>query len=283
MANASTVGTQPNTVFVTLNNTMYVTANTENRVKIWTEGTADLTTNISSNLSQPQGLFVGLNGDLFVDNGAQNGRVDRWSANGIANGSVMSVNSSCYGIFVDVSEMLYCSISALHQVIKMPLSNTQGTLLVAAGDGTMGTLPSQLSHPHGIFVDLSFNLYVSDYDNDRIQCFTTGLLNATTVVVRAIAGNLTLNGPRAVLLDGNGYLFIVDSNNHRILAAGPHGFRCIVGCSGTNGSAANQLNQPWSFSFDNRGSLLVVDRGNSRIQKFSVASNSCREYLLTTE
>ena len=260
-----------------------MTENTRNRVEIWIEGIVNPTANISRNLSQPQGLFVGINGDVFIDNGAQNSRVDRWTANGIANGSVMSVNGSCDSLFVDVNETLYCSISALHRVMKISLSNSGGPSSVAAGDGTMGTLPSQLSNPHGIFVDSSRNLYVADYTNDRIQCFPFGLLNATTVAVRAIAGNLTLNGPRAVLLDASGYMFIIDSNNHRILASGPHGFRCIIGCTGTNGSAADQLNQPWSFSFDNRGSLLVVDRGNSRIQKFTVASNSCRKYLQASD
>ena len=69
------------------------------------------------------------------------------------------------------------------------------------------------------------------------------------------------------------YLFIVDSNNHRIVAQGLNGFQCLVGCSNIPGSASNQLNYPWILSFDSYGNIFVSDRGNSRIQKFNLIVN----------
>jgi tripartite motif-containing protein 71 len=118
-------------------------------------------------------------------------------------------------------------------------------------------------------------LYVGDSYNHRIQLFPYGQLNATTVAGNGAVGTVTLSYPLAVMLDIKGYLYIVDNGNHRIVGSGPNGFHCIAGCSGTTGSANNQLSFPWSFSFERYGNIFVNDQGNSRIQKFLISSNSC--------
>ena len=106
-------------------------------------------------------------------------------------------------------------------------------------------------------------------DNNRIQLFQSGQLNATTV-----AGNtsstitISLNCPTGIVLDADKHLFIVDNSNHRIVGSGPNGFRCLVGCNGTGGSASDQLSYPMSLSFDSYGNIFVTDTGNNRIQKF---------------
>jgi hypothetical protein len=74
-------------------------------------------------------------------------------------------------------------------------------------------------------------------------------------------------------LDAQKYLFIVDSLNHRIVGSGPNGFRCLVGCYGF-GSQSNQLNVPFSLSFDRSGNMFVTDQGRRRIQKFEYLENS---------
>ena len=152
------------------------------------------------------------------------------------------------------------------------------TPTTVAGHGASGSSPDMLNNPYGIFVNEALNLYVADSGNNRIQMFPHGCLNATTVAGDGASNSVALNQPRAVVLDAAGVLFIVDTMNHRIVASGPNGFRCVVGCAGVNGSAANQLNIPVSLSFDRDGNLLVVDQGNARIQNFSLASNSCREF-----
>ena len=76
-------------------------------------------------------------------------------------------------------------------------------------------------------------------------------------------------------MDADGYLFIVDSSNHRIVGSGPGGFRCVVGCSGSSGPGSYQLNGPQTMSFDSDGNIFVADSGNGRLQKFLLAQNSC--------
>ncbi|CAF4401005.1 unnamed protein product, partial [Adineta steineri] len=76
-------------------------------------------------------------------------------------------------------------------------------------------------------------------------------------------------------LDGNGYLFIADTNNNRIIGQGPYGFRCLFGCTEVYGSTPSQLYSPRTLRFDSYGNLFVADGYNNRVQKFILASNSC--------
>jgi DNA-binding beta-propeller fold protein YncE len=98
-----------------------------------------------------------------------------------------------------------------------------------------------------------------------------------------VAGNgfsnpFTLYWPTGVVLDADGYLFIVDTYNNRVVASGPYGFRCVVGCSGIAGSGSSQLHQPFGISFDSYGNIFVSDSYNVRIQKFLLVTNSCGKY-----
>jgi hypothetical protein len=70
----------------------------------------------------------------------------------------------------------------------------------------------------------------------------------------------------------------VDSGNHRIVKSGLNGFQCLAGCSGFSGLASNQLNGPWSLSFDSYGNIFVTDQGNNRIQKFILSINSSGKF-----
>jgi hypothetical protein len=115
---------------------------------------------------------------------------------------------------------------------------------------------------------------VADYGNNRIQQFPSGQLNGTTVNT----GTISLYHPTSVILDGNGYFFIVDNANHRIIGSGPNGFQCIAACSGSYGSSSSQLYNPLGLSFDSYGNIFVADQYNNRIQKFLLVSNSCSKY-----
>jgi hypothetical protein len=165
----------------------------------------------------------------------------------------------------------------IHEVVKIWLGDSTTTWTTVAGTGSYGSTASMLYYPQGIFIDINFDLYVADSNNNRIQLFQLGQSNALTVAGNGASGTITLNNPTGVVLDADKYLFIADRSNNRIVASGPNGFRCIVGCSGY-GSASNQLLNPYSMAFDSYGNIFVVDSSNSRIQKFVLATNSCGKY-----
>ncbi|CAF4270023.1 unnamed protein product, partial [Adineta steineri] len=279
-ADSGIVGNNPTGVFVDTSNTVYVGEPQLNRVQVWPVGHSNPTRNISNGLQNPQAIFVTTNGDIYIDNGSNNHRVDKWTLNATTSTTALTVTDTCYGLFVDKNNFLFCSNGpGLHQVIKKSLNNNATNSTLVAGIGTPGTTAYALDQPRGIFVDNNINLYVADCQNNRIQLFKNGQKNATTVAGAGAGapGNITLKHPTGVLLDSDGYLFIVDSDNDRIIASGPLGFRCIIACSNSHGSSSTQLNKPFSMSFDRHGNIFVADQNNNRIQKFLLSNNSCDE------
>ena len=91
----------------------------------------------------------------------------------------------------------------------------------------------------------------------------SGQLNGTTVAGAGAVGTIALSFPSGVVLDGNGYLFIADTDNIRIVGSGPNGFRCVAGCAQSPGAEASQLVNPYSLSFDSSGKLLCDRFGQS--------------------
>ncbi|CAF1615089.1 unnamed protein product [Adineta ricciae] len=190
--------------------------------------------------------------------------------------SIMSVSSSCSCLFIDASDALYCSLSNHNQVVKKWLGDSSTIATIVAGDvnGTSGSSSYRLCDPRGIFVNHQFDLYVADSVNDRVQLFRLGQSNAITIAGNtSINVTISLNKPTGVVLDIDNYLFIVDSNNNRIVRSQPNGFSCIMGCS-VGGPSINQLLQPERMAFDSYGNMYVADTGNARILQFVLLNNS---------
>lgn len=266
-------------MFVDINNTVYVSDATSKRISIWSEGSAFPTRNLSLDVGIIFSLFVTIDSDIFVDNGDHKKRVEKWSLNATNGTVVMYVNSLCRGLFVDTSNTLYCAMGVSHLVNKTSLYRGPNATTIAAGNGTSGSAPNMLSYPRGVFVDIAFNLYVADCGNDRIQLFQPGNLTGATVAGNGATGTISLNCPIGLAVDGDGYLFITDSGNNRVIGSSVNGFRCIVGCTNTNGSASDQLVLPTALSFDSYGNLFVADTYNQRIQKFLLINNICGKIL----
>ncbi|CAF4304105.1 unnamed protein product [Adineta steineri] len=178
-----------------------------------------------------------------------------------------------------INNTLYCSMHHHHQVVKRSLNDAvMNSNRVAAGTGIYGSDSNQLDRPHGIFVDVNLDLYVADSGNDRIQLFQSGELNGITVAGgRFMRETIALSRPGGIVLDAEKYLFIVDTGNNRIVGSGLNGFRCLVGCYGSNTgsySQSNELVSPFGLSFDGSGNMFVTDQRNNRIQKFLLIKDS---------
>ena len=278
-ANSTTVGSNPRALFVNTDNTVFVARSDYGQIVIWQTGNSTPTNINPTNALYPSSLFVTADDQIFVDNGGfPRYRVDRWSSDRVQLPSPMLVCNRCDGLFVNINNDLYCSQDNQHQVLRKSLNNPANMLnTIVAGSGCIGSASNELNYPFGIFVTMASDLYVADSGNNRVQLFRSGESNATTVAGDGASGAILLSGPTGVVLDADGYLFIVERDNHRIIGSGPGGFRCVVGCSGVNGSASDQLYGPLSLSFDRNGNLFVADRANDRIQKFFLTSDPCGE------
>ena len=274
-ADVNLIGNRSSQIFVDIYNNIYATNTVDNSVRIWLNASMTGAQNLSGGLLNPRGIFVSKHGDIYVDNGLYNGVVQKWSTNATIRTIAMHTTGSCSGIFADLYDNIYCSLSNSHRVLKRFFNGNASSTSIVAGNGTAGSTSVMLNTPQGIFVDMKMNLYVADCFNHRIQLFHSDLLNGTTIAGNGAPGTITLHFPTGIVLDGNGYLFISEANNGRIVASGPNGFRCIVGCSAMIGNASNQLIFPWSLGFDSYGNLFVVDTFNNRIAKILLTTNSC--------
>ncbi|CAM4828503.1 unnamed protein product, partial [Rotaria magnacalcarata] len=215
-ADNNAIGRKPYGMFVNINNTVYVPNRQNSIINVWLEGNSApiIYSIINSGLYS---IFVTSDEDFYFSYGG--GGVNKVILNNATILSTVYFNGACWNIFIDTNNSLYCALSSQHQVIKRSLNSSDNNLSVVAGTGCPGFLPYMLYGPSGIFVDINFNLYVADSDNDRIQLFQPGNLNGITVAGNGAPGTIELSYPVSVVLDADGYLFIVDCQNNRIVGS----------------------------------------------------------------
>ena len=275
IATNATVGSRPFKIFIDRNNTLYISSPRLNKTLVLSAKNFTLTRTIGSRLSGPQGIFVASDSTVYVDNGQTKRRVEKWTPNATSGIAVMNVTGSCFSLFIDANNMLYCSLDRIPMVVRSSLAaGINVPFIVAAGNRSNGSSSYLLDRPNGIFVDNQFRLYVADCNNNRVQRFLPSQRNGVTVAGAAASGTITLNCPTDIILDGDNYLFITDYRGNRIVRQGPTGFRCIVGCSGGIAAEPFHLSSPRSMAFDSQGNLFVADTGNGRIQKFLLIANA---------
>ncbi|CAF1225475.1 unnamed protein product, partial [Adineta ricciae] len=270
------VGTEEHAVliFIDANNTFYVTSDAKNQVIVRSHITVDPTTISYVDFSVADSIFVSNNGDIYI--AANQGRVYKWTAGAKNILAFTGIYDPCTDLFVDVDNNLYCSMFGDHIVLKRFLNtNDEENKMIIAGTRKNGWKPNQLDGPRGIFVDINFDLYVADYNNHRIQLFYPGEARGKTVAGHDSSDITTiLQGPVAVVLDADKFIFITEYGTKRIVGSGPNGFRCLVGCD-EKIIDPNQFEYPRSFSFDVYGNIFVCLMSNVRIQKFHLQKDSC--------
>lgn len=262
-------------IFINTNDTVHVTNGVNGQILIWPNSNNNQTLRILDGWNSTHSLFVTINSDIYVNGGYLYRNITKWIENTNSSAFIMNVQGPCSGLFVSIDDSLYYSMYDFHVVIKTSLNNNASTTKVVAGTGCSGITSNMLYNPQGIFVHTNLSLYVADCGNDRIQLFQYEESNGTTIAGNGAPGTIVLHCPSSIVFDGDEYLFIVDQNNHRIVGSEPNGFRCLVGCSGNGGSTSDKLMNPLSMALDSHGNIFVTDRGNNRVQKFTLATNSC--------
>ena len=262
-------------IFIDTNNSLYVASYGFTRMYQFSLINSILMRTIFDGVLGPYSVFVTKDQNIYINNYGNGNAVGKWIPGAAISTVIMNGTSACYSVFVDINSTLYCSLDSNHTVISMSLTVGISSKTIVAGTGVAGSAIVQLDTPNGVHVNRQFDLYVADSGNSRIQFSKFHQLNGTTVAGNGASGSIFLLHPTGVTLDADGYLFIVDLGNQRIIGSGPIGFRCIVGCSTQIGLSASQLNSPRSLAFDTDGNLFVADAYNYRIQKFLLVSNSC--------
>lgn len=247
------------------------------RIIIWQNQSVLTTRNISVQSQARTRIFVTSTGDIYMSAGYNQVQILRTN-NSTSVMTFIPENATCWSLFVDLDDSLYCSMKEHHRVIRKFGNSHENDSTMVAGNGSRGSTANLLNEPHGIFVNAKFELYVADSKNGRIQRFSPNNSTGTTVAGEGVPGCVSLWYPVEIMLDADNNLYIAELSLHRIVRAGPDGCRCLVGCWGVNGSEMHHLNWPRTLSFDRSGNIYVADTRNQRIQNFSLANNACGMY-----
>jgi uncharacterized protein (TIGR03663 family) len=168
-------------------------------------------------------------------------------------------------VFVDREGNVWVTDSRNNRVQKF---DSAGNFVATLGRG--GTGAGQFNEPWSVAVDNEGFVYVADTWNHRIQRFAPDLTPIGVwgqPATRPNPGPLELFGPRDIILDADGTLWVTDTGNKRIIHYTRTGEP--LGVFGSEGTAPGQLQEPVGLARDRQGRLYVADTWNSRIQRFN--------------
>jgi hypothetical protein len=133
-----------------------------------------------------------------------------------------------------------------------------------------GSGGGQFGLPRGIAVDNAGNIFVAEFNNNRIQKFDS---DGDFLLVFGSPGsdNGQFNGPSVVAVDDLGNIYVADTGNHRIQKFDSDGNFLLT--FGSLGSDRGQLYFPQDIAVDSIGNIYVADTFNHRIQKFDSDGN----------
>lgn len=250
-------------------------------------------TGTAANFYQPGAIARDQSGNLYVaDSGnhkirkiTPEGVVTTIAGTGIigdadGNGLAASFNYP-YGITIDLAGNLYIADLKNNKIRKI---TTSGEVTTLAGSGVEGSsdgtgIAASFDSPHGITVDTSGNIYVTDGKNHKIRKITS----SGDVTTFAGSGNsgfangtgtaASFNTPSGIVTDSYGNLYVTDQYNNMIRKITPQAEVTTFAGSGSTAFANGEgisagFAYPTAISIDGSGNLYVFD-AHMRIRKIT--------------
>ncbi len=219
--------------------------------------------------------------------------VSTYSGNGVAaytNGSVSNAQfNKPFGMCKDKFGNLFIADGS-NTIRKI---TPQGIVSTYAGTTTAGYLDGPAAQamfhsPSDLCTDDSGNVYVADFENQRIRKITTNgqvitiAGNGTAGYRDTIGSAAQFNYPRGIVIDQQNRLFVCDSWNHRIRRIDAQGMVSTYAGGGTamgvgstgafvdGADTSARFFTPAGLAIDSAGNLYVADAYNHRIRKISI-------------
>jgi len=199
-----------------------------------------------------------------------------------------------FDVTVDSAGNQYIADS-YNQRIRRVAAGT-GIITTVAGDGTAGSsgdggqaTSARFNTPSAVTLDGDGNLYIADFNNQRIRRVAAGSGIITTVAGNGLSGfagdggqatSASLSWPSGMAIDSAGNLFIADRDNQRIrkveigtgiiTTVAGNGSYAFAGDGGPALSAS--FKSPQGVAVDSTGNLFISDYYNHRIRKVNAYS-----------
>lgn len=198
---------------------------------------------INAKINYPNGVAVDVSGNIYISDRNNNkvriinslGIISTFAGNGLGGfsgdgGAAISaqLSSPNNAVSFDAVGNVYIADLNNHRVRKV---DTSGIISTFAGIGTSGfsgdggaATSAELSSVFGVAIDAAGNLYIADFNNQRIRKVnTSGIIS--TYAGTGIAGfggdgglaiNAKLSSPAGVSVDAAGNVYIPDAANQRV-------------------------------------------------------------------
>lgn len=273
----------------------------------------------AAELDFPQGVAVDANGNLYIADRDNNrirkvdvttGIITTVAGNGTAGdagdgGQATAAElDSSQDMALDAVGNIYIS-DWLNNKIRKVDANT-GIITTIAGTGDSGfsgdggaATAARLRSPSGITLDAAGTIYFSDRSNDRIRKIdTNGII--TTVAGKggfnAFSGDggqavdAEFNDPNGITIDGDGNIYVMDRDNHRIRKITTDGIINTIAGAGNTGfsgggfngddqaGTSTELNKPTDLVIDALGNIIFNDNNNHRVRKLAVSTLSTNNF-----
>ena len=239
----------------------------------------------SAQFNGPRAVTVDKNGNLYIAEGGNN-RIRKVDTNGIIStyagtgaagysgdgGAATSAKINFpYQLVTDNDGNLYFCDANNHVIRKVDsngiISTFAGTPESSgySGDGGAAT-SAQLSNPLGVALDSDGNIYISEYNNNRIRKVNTDG-NISTIAGTGESGysgdggaatSASLNSPAGLALDKSDNLYFCDVQNHAIRK---------VWKSGIITTIVDNLNLPFGLAIDSISNVYITDTWAHVIRK----------------
>jgi uncharacterized protein (TIGR03437 family) len=242
-------------------------------------------------------LAVDLAGDVFIADGM---RVREVYADGLITTAAGDGYLHAVGDGTPATSAVLCQPSAVALdtagnlfitdpgTARVRIVLATGLIQTLAGDGIAGynndripATAAELWEPMGLAFDPWGNLFLADTNNQRVREISAGVISTFAGTGKAGTGQeglapaeMPLRGPRGVCGGRDGSVYIVDTENHRVLVEPPRGVVTTFAGNGSPGDAGDgesarlaQLNLPSACALDGAGDMFIADTGNHRIRK----------------
>jgi hypothetical protein len=269
-----------------------------------------------SELNVSVGLCLDISGNIYIAD-AENNRVRKINIStgiittiagtgeegfsgdgGQATNATLGVPS---GVFTDTAGNVYIADEVNNRIRKVIVST--GIITTVAGSGAIGVslggfsgdngpaTNATMNLPVGLCLDKAANIYITDYENNRIR-----KVDASTGIISTVAGigtagylggfvgysgdgglaiNAQFSGTYQVFADSTGNLFICDQWNHAIRKVNAStGIITTIAGTGTAGYTGDgglatkaQLNQPCGVYVDKQENVFIAEYGDGVIRR----------------